>query len=104
MGNAAGTAGEVLLSCGMLIKNSVGVAALLILVFLAVVPMLKIGCMWIMYHMLSIVLQPVADKRITECVSGVARGCNLYFKMVLYTMLLFFVLFSIVSAATSFIY
>ena len=104
IGNAIGAGGEVLLSCGMLIKSSVGVVALVILVFLAVIPVLKIGCFGVMYHLLSILLQPVADKRITECVSGVARGCGLYLRIILYTMMLFFVLFSVISAATSFVY
>lgn len=103
-GNLIGSTGEILLSCGMLIKNSVGVIGLLMLVFMAVVPLLKIGCFWLLYHGLSILLQPVADKRITECVSAVARGCDLYFKIVMYTMLLFFVLFSMISVSTSFVY
>ena len=101
VGNAFGAAGELLLSCGMLIKNSVGVVALIILGVLAIIPVVQIGCFAIMYHLLAIILQPIADKRIAECVSATARGCGLYLKMILYTMMLFFVLFSIVSAATS---
>jgi len=104
IGNAIGSAGELLLSCGMLIKNSVGVIGLIILVILAVIPLLKIACFWLMYHGLSIVLQPIADSRITECVAGVARGCDLYLRIVIYSMLLFFVLFSMVSVATSFVF
>lgn len=104
IGNAIGSTGEIILSCGMVIKNSVGVVGLVILAFLAIVPLLKIGCMWLMYHGLSIILQPVADQRITECVYGVARGCDLYMKIVMYSMTLFFVLFSMVSMATSFVF
>ena len=104
VGNTLGAAGEVILSCGMLIKNSIGVAALVILVFVAVVPVIKIGCFWLMYHVFSAMLQPIADKRITECVSAVARGCDLYLKIILYSMLLFFILISMVRVATSFIH
>lgn len=102
IGNAIHSAGEILLSCGMLIKNSVGVVALLIMVIIALVPVLQVGGFCVMYHLLSILLEPIADRRLTECVSGVARGCGLYLKVILYTMLLFFVLFSMVSVATSF--
>ncbi len=104
VGNVMGSAGEVILSCGMLIKNSVGVIGLLILFAISVVPVLKIGCFWVMYHLISIALQPVADSRITECVSGVARGCDLYLKMIMYSMMLFFVMFSMISVATSFVF
>ncbi len=103
IGNAVNSAGEIILSCGMVIKNSVGVVALMVLVFIAIVPVLQIGAFSIMYHLLSIILQPIADARLTECVSGVARGCGLYLKMILYTMLLFFILFSIVGIATNFV-
>ena len=104
VGGALGSAGEIILSCGMLIKNSVGIVGLIILILVSVFPVLKIGCFLLMYHILAIVLQPLADKRITECVQGVARGCDLYLKIMLYSMLLFFVLFSMVTVATSFVY
>lgn len=104
VGNTLGSVGEIILSCGMLIKNSVGVVALVILVFVAVVPVIKIGCFWLMYHLLSAVLQPIADKRVTECVSAVARGCDLYLKIIIYSMMLFFILIAMVGAATSFIH
>lgn len=103
VGGVLSSAGEIILSCGMLIKNSVGIIGLIILFILAVIPVLKIGIFWIFYHLLSILLEPVADKRIIECVSGITRGCNLYLKMILYSMMLFFVLFSMVSVATSMI-
>ena len=102
IGNAINSAGEIILSCGMLIKNSVGVVALIIMVVIAIVPVVQIGSFCVMYHLLSILLEPIADQRLTECVSGVARGAGLYLKMIMYSMMLFFVLFSIVSMATSF--
>ena len=104
LSGAMGSAGEILLSCGMLIKNSVGIVGLMILVVVSMLPVLKIACFWVMYHLLSILLQPIADKRLVECVSGVARGCDLYLKMILYSMLLFFVLISMVTMATSFVF
>lgn len=104
VGNFAGTVSEIVLSCGMLIKNSVGVIGLIILFIAAVIPVVKIGYFWIMYQLMGIVLQPIADKRITECVSTMARGCDLYLKIIVYSMMLFFVLLSMVSVATSFIF
>jgi stage III sporulation protein AE len=104
IGGALGSAGEIVFSCGMLIKNSVGIVGLIILCIIAMIPVVKMGCFWVMYHVLSILLQPVADKRLVECVSGVARGCDLYLKIILYSMLLFLVLIAIVTMATSFVF
>lgn len=102
IGNAIGSTGEIILSCGMLVKNSVGVIGLIVLAMVAVIPVVKIACFWCMYQLLGILLQPVADKRITECVSAVARGCDLYLKIIMYSMLLFFVLISMVSICWNF--
>lgn len=104
LGGTLGSAGEILFSCGMLIKNSVGILGLIILLIITLIPIVKILCFWMMYHLLSIVLQPVADKRLVECVYGVARGCDLYLKIILYSMLLFFILISMITMATSFVF
>lgn len=104
IGGALGSAGEIIFSCGMLIKNSLGIIGLVFLCVIAMAPVLKMGCFWMMYHLLSVILQPIADKRLVACVSGVARGCDLYLKIILYSMLLFFVLISMVTMATSFVY
>ena len=104
VGGALGSAGEILFSCGLLIKNSVGIVGLIVLFIISVIPVLKIGCFWIMYHILAVILQPVADIRLVECVSGVARGCDLYLKIILYAMLLFFVLIAMATMATSFVF
>ena len=104
IGGALGSVGEIIFSCGMLIKNSIGIVGLIIICILAMIPVVKMGCFWFMYHVLSIVLQPIADKRLVECVSGVARGCDLYLKITLYSVLLFLVLISMVTMATSFVF
>ncbi|MBR3811786.1 MAG: stage III sporulation protein AE [Agathobacter sp.] len=104
VGGALGSVGEIILSCGMLIKNSVGIVGLILLALISVMPILKICYFWLMYHILAIVLQPLSDKRITQCVMGVARGCDLYLKIMVYSLLLFFVLFSMVTVATSFVF
>ena len=101
IGEVLGSSGEILLSCGMLIKNSVGIVGLIILLIITINPIVKIGCYCGMYRILAIILQPVADKRLVECVCGVARGCDLYFKIILYAMVLFFLLISIITMATN---
>ena len=104
LGSALGSTGELVLSCGMLIKNSIGIVGLILLCIFTLIPLLKIGCFWVMYHLLTIALQPLTDRRIVECISGVARGCDLYLKIIFYASLLFLVLISVVTMATSFVF
>ena len=104
IGKITGSAGEILLGCGILIKNSVGVAALIILLGITAAPMLKVFVMQAMYRILAAFLQPVADKRIVGAISGVGRAGELYLKLLFDAVLLFFITISMISATTSFIY
>ena len=104
VGKITGSAGEILLGCGILIKNSVGVAALIILLGITLAPMLKVFVMQMMYRVLAAFLQPIADKRIIGAISGVGRAGELYLKLLFDSVLLFFITISMISATTSFIY
>lgn len=104
VGNTFGAAGEVLVGCGIMIKNSVGAAALVILVILCAAPAVSVACFHIMYRLTGALLQPFCDRRLGECVHGVGRGCALYLKIVLNAMMLFFITVSMISASTGFIY
>lgn len=103
-GNLAGASGEILLSCGMLIKNSVGATMLIFLVIIAFVPMIKvIVCKWL-YQFMAGILQPVSDRRIVNAVYSVAVGAELYIKVLINGVVLFFLMLSMVCTSTSFVY
>lgn len=104
VGNTFGAAGEILVGCGIMIKNSVGTAALIILAVLCAAPTVSVACFHVMYRLICALLQPFCDRRLGECVHGAARGCALYLKIVINAMMLFFITISMISASTSFIY
>lgn len=104
VGNSINFAQEILLSCGILVKNSVGAAGMILLLCICITPIIKVFSFTIMYRLLVAVLQPVADKRIVECMQGVARGSTLYLKVMVGTMLLFLITIAMVTASTSFMY
>ncbi|MCM1282494.1 MAG: stage III sporulation protein AE [Muribaculaceae bacterium] len=104
VGNTFGATGELLLGCGILIKNSVGTAALVILVVLSAAPAISVACFCLLYRLVGALLQPFCDKRIAECVHGVGRGCGLYLKIVVDAMLLLFITIAMISAFTSFMH
>lgn len=103
VGNTIGAAGEILVGCAIMIKNSVGAAALVLLMMLCFAPVLKVFCFYAMYRLTSALLWPFCDKRIAQCVHDVGRGCGIYLKIILDVMLLFFITISMISASTSFI-
>lgn len=104
IGNSFHSIGELLLGSGMVIKNCVGVAALLILGLICLIPMMKIFCMVVLYKITGAVAGPISDKRIYGCMEGVANGSILYAKTLGTCLLLFVVTIALTTAATSYIY
>ncbi len=76
IGNVMSGMGQIFISSGIVIKNCVGAAALVVLVLLCAVPYLKMSVMALLYKLLAAVLEPVADKRIAGGMSGIAGGAN----------------------------
>lgn len=99
IGNAINGISELLIGSGIMIKNCVGVAALIILVVLGAIPILKIWCMAFFYKLAAVVTEPVADKRIAGCLAGMAKGGMLYLRLVIYCLALFFLTIALTTAA-----
>lgn len=104
VGNAVNGMSELLLGSGIVIKNCVGVAALLVLAVIGMIPMLKIGCLAFFYKLAAAVAEPVTDKRIAGCLKGMAEGGVLYLKLMGYCLILFFVTIALTTAVSGFIY
>ena len=103
VGNTFGAAGEILMGCGMVIKNSMGAAALVLLVLIALTPVIKVFGFYVMYRISAALLAPFCDKRIAQSVYDVGRGCSIYLKVMTTVMLLFFITISMISASTAFV-
>lgn len=102
IGNALGGIGEMILGAGILIKNCVGAAALILLLVIGLSPVLKIFGISVLYKLAAAVVEPVADKRIAGCIRGMAQGGMLYLKLVFYCLALFFVTIALATAASGF--
>lgn len=60
----------ILVGAGVLIKNSVGLAAVVVLLVLGSVPLVKIFCFYLVYKVLLVLIQPISDKRILNGIQG----------------------------------
>lgn len=100
LGNVVNGMGQIFLSSGIVIKNSVGAAALLILVILCAVPFLKMAFLAVLYKFLAAVLEPIADKRLSGGMNGIANGGMLYLNILSTCLLMFFLTIALSSAAT----
>lgn len=100
LGGAMNSVSEILLGTGILIKNSVGATALILLVLLCAKPLLEIGVLTLVYRILAAVAEPVTDKRISGVLDALAKTGMLYAKLVVTAVLMLFLSVTVVCMAT----
>lgn len=67
----------ILLGAGVLIKNSVGITAAMILLVLGGVPLLKLLCFNLAYRIILALVQPISDNRILAGLQGAADSTEI---------------------------
>ncbi len=100
MGNVLNGMGQIFISSGLVIKNCVGAAALVILVLLCGVPFIKMALLSALYKFLAAALEPISDKRLSGGMNGIANGGMLYLKILSASLVLFFLTIALTGAAT----
>lgn len=98
VGNIFSGVTEVILGSAVLIKNAVGVAGLILLFAICLIPFIKLGFSTLMYKLLAAVIQPVSDKRMMECISSVGEGAGLLMRVLLTIGVLFFISLAMATA------
>lgn len=101
LGTSIDAVTEIMVGSGIIIKNGVGVAGILLLLMLIAGPMIKVGVMALMYKLLAAVIQPIADQRISGCISGMGEGARLAVKIMVTASVMFLVTIALVTAATT---
>lgn len=67
----------ILIGAGVLIKNSVGIAAVMILLVLGGIPLLKLLCFYVVYKVILAMVQPISDNRILAGIQGAADSTGI---------------------------
>ena len=89
------------LAAGMVVKNSVGLAAVIMLVILVIGPVLKLFVMRLMFRLVAVIVEPVSDKRYVEGIESLANGMDLLLKLVYSSVVLFVLTIAIMAFATN---
>ncbi len=104
VGDAMGSAVQTVIGSAVLIKNGIGTAGIIILAFLFIIPAVKLGIIVLMYQVAQAIVQPVADKRMLECLHCVADGVMLLIKVLGTVFILFFLSMAMMTAASGSIF
>ena len=102
LGQGAGAITQIVMGSGVLIKNSIGAAGVVVLLIMMLIPVLKLVVMMLMYQGVAAILQPVCDKRIVSCISKTAQGHKMLLNIVLSSALLFIITIAVVCSWKSF--
>lgn len=92
---------KMVLGSAVLIKNTMGAAAAVILIFVSLLPVVKLTVLLWIYRGVAAVIQPAADKRLTACISSIAEGQKLLLGLVCCALCLFLITIALVCAGTN---
>lgn len=104
VGDSAGAVTKMVLGAGVLVKNTMGAAAVAVLAVLSVVPLLKLAVLLFMYQSVAGVLQPVGDKRFISCISEIAEGQKMLLGLAGSGLLLFVITIALICVGTNGVY
>lgn len=104
IGQGVSSVAQMVLGSGVLIKNTIGAAGILVLLILTIVPLLKLVVLMLFYQCVAALLQPVCDKRIISCISDMAKGHKMLLSVAVSGMILFIVTIALVCASTNVTY
>lgn len=100
IGNTIGSVTETVLGAGVLLKNAIGVAGLIVILIICAVPIMKLLVITLIYKCGSAALQPVSDKRIIECIGASAKSAEMLLQSVFVGAVLFLLSITIVAVST----
>lgn len=101
VGKGGEAVAQVLLGSGALIKNAIGMAALVVLVMICIIPVVKLGLIALLYQATAAMLQPAADARLVESILAVSSGTRLVMRLVIHTLVLFMLTLAIICAVSN---
>lgn len=101
IGTVSDSVAELVIGSAVLIKNSIGVLAVLLLVLLCALPAIKIWILAILLKLSAALAGIVSDRRITSCMDQVGEGSLLVLRIVLTACGLFLIMIAIAAMTTN---
>ena len=99
VGNLLTGVTQTVLSAGILLRNTIGVAGAIFVIGICILPLFRLFLLAVSYHMGVALLQPVSDKRILACFTVAGKAHMLLLQIVFYTALLFLLTILLIASA-----
>lgn len=89
------------LGAGLVIKNSIGVAGIIFICVLVMVPVVKMFLFMLMVRITSVVVQPIGEKRYVEGIEALSGGMSLLLQTIGSSVVLFMLTIAIMAYASN---
>ena len=76
-GNTVSQISDLLFSSSMLVKNAIGLSALILILIMLLSPIIRIFLSMLLIQFIAAIIAPVSDSRIAELVEGVAKAIGI---------------------------
>lgn len=100
VGSTISSVTSTVLLAGNLVKNSVGAAGIIAVLFYCGIPLLKLAVNRFGFQLIGALVQPVSDSRITACIGAVVESLKLLTYAVFVGCMMFVISIALMSAMT----
>lgn len=100
-GSSLDAVSQVVMGAGTVIKNSVGVAAIVAVVAVCAVPIIKLTVLTVLYKVTAAFIEPVADKNFVKVVNAAGSAIGLLTVITVMTVTMFILMTAIICIATN---
>lgn len=101
VGNVIGSVAESVIGAGVLLKNAIGVAGVIVVIVICAIPIIKLVITVLIYRVSCAAVQPISDKRMLNCVNASAEAAGLLLQTVFVGAVLFLLTITIIAASTT---
>nr|WP_152669202.1 stage III sporulation protein AE [Paenibacillus sp. DMB20] len=101
VGKMFADATDTVISASLLVKNSIGLAGVIIILFLCAFPAIKILILALIYNVAGAVMQPLGDSPIVTCLQTIGKTMLFVFAALAAVSLMFFLAITIILSAAN---
>ena len=79
VGNVLSSTIDTVFASAAVVKNALGIAGIVVISIICIYPLLKFAALILIYKLAASVIEPIADKRISNAVNEAANGISMLF-------------------------
>lgn len=100
VGEALSGTVDLVMNCGVIVKNSYTVGVIIALLLICAIPLIKVFLCMAVYQITAAIIEPISDKRIANCLEGMGRATG-YLLGTLTTVMVLFILNMLILVGVS---